>query len=237
MILEAILLAWHLAQPLPGFADSLRAWNEPYHAITEYRRQLFFGVGDSLRALQGIALAYEARGKTAEALRAWGKVNYRLPSDQVRHRMARLLLESQRPREALTLLLGDTTRTGRILRALARGYLGQYGSARDSLKKWGVVLPSLPSPGFVGVVSWILPGVGFLILGEPLRGISSAVAQVGSVAWAGWLLRRRAYADAASVTFTLSLRFYVGGRASLQRLYRQRQVEALSRALRSLPLP
>ena len=235
MIWLWVLLAWNPARPLPGFADSLQQRGAWYHAITEYRRQLFFGVGDSLEALQGIARAYEARGKRVWALRAWGEVNYRAPSPEVRHHMARLLLEQERPREALALLFGDTSRTGRALRAVARGLEGAYPAARDSLQRLGLKVPALPSPTLLAVVSWGLPGLGFLLLGEPIQGLSSLAAQIGSVAWAGWLLRRRAYADAASVALTFTLRFYVGGRASLRRLYRERTRRFLLQVLHRLP--
>ncbi len=224
-----------LPRPLPGFADSLLHWNEPFHAITEYKRQLFFAAGDSLHALEGIARAYEMRGKVAEALHYWGEVNYRNPQGWVRHRMARLLLQQGRPQEVRMLLMGDTSRTGRILRLLAEAWSGRYPEVRDSLQNLGLSLPALPSRRWIQTVAWLVPGVGFLWLGEPLRGLSSIGAQLGSLLWTGLLIRQRQYSDAVTVGVSLAFRFYVGGRASLLRLYRERQQEALQRALQRLP--
>jgi len=225
-----MLLWWAwlgFVQPVPGLADTLLAQGEAFHAITEYKRQLFFGLGDSLQALQGIARAYEARGRWAEALAYWGEVNYRKPLPAVRHRMARLLLLQGRAREVLALLYGDSTCQGRRWRALALGYLGRYPEARDSLCALGDTLPALPSPGVIHTVAWTLPGVGFLLLGEPVRGLSSLVALAGSLLWAGYLVHQRHYSDAAAVGVSFVLRFYSGGRASVLRLYQEKQRQAL----------
>ena len=210
-------------RPIPGLADTLLHLGDAFHAITEYQRQLFFGVGDSLAVLQGLARAYEARGRWADALRYWGLVNYHQPQPEVRHHMARLLLLQERASEALILLEGDTTREGQRLRAIARGLQGHYGEARDSLAHLGISLPAFPSPGWIRSLSWVLPGAGFLLLGEPVRGLSSMAALVGSLGWAAYLAQEGHYGDAAAVGLSLVLRFYLGGRASLLHLYRDRQ--------------
>ncbi len=205
-----------VALVLSSLADSLLREGDYFNAITEYKRMLFRGEGDSSALFLKMGYAFYGRGKYGKAAYYFSLARRRWP--EAKYLQAVAMLMDGNGEDALLITEGDTTEVGALVRALALASVGKEGEAVRLAKEYGHDLRLRLSPKPYALASAVIPGSGLLLLGRYREGLLSLTMNALSFAGAYYLLRRRLYYDLALYLTVVAARFYTGG---IERTYKR----------------
>ncbi len=205
-----------VALVITSLADSLLQEGDYFNAITEYKRQLFRGEGDSSRIFLKVGYAFYMRGKYGKAAYYFSLARSGWP--EAKHLQAIAMLMDGDGGDALLIVRGDSSKVGTLVRALALASLGEEGEAVRLARSVGYDLKVRLSPKPYVLASSVIPGSGLLLLGRYREGLLSLSLNVLSLAGAYYLLKRRLYYDLGLYVAVISARFYTG---SIERTFKR----------------
>ncbi|NPA80718.1 MAG: hypothetical protein GXO29_06695 [Thermotogae bacterium] len=200
---------------LSTFADSLLAEGDLFNAITEYKRMLYEGRGDSSLILLRVGYAHYLRRKYDRAAYYFSLAREYVP--EAKYLQAASLILGRDREVALEILEGDTSGTAKLLRGLAFIALGRYARAEAVFDSLGYRPPIRGNREIYIAASYLLPGSGHLLIGRYSEGLKTFAANLLSFAGAYYLLKRGLYYDLLMYVPIVLLRFYEGGVARVRK--------------------
>jgi len=217
---------------LTSLGDSLLSEGDLFNAITEYKRQMFRGEGDSAGVLMKIGYAYYLRRKYDYAAYYFSLSRKGFP--EAKYLQALALMKGDDFQTALYLVEGDTSRMGRWVRALTLVSMGRYRKARKVFDSLGAAPPIRWNSGVYVALSYLIPGSGHLLLGRYSEGVKTLIANVIAFGGAYYLLKRNLYYDLILYVPTILLRFYEGGVSRVKRHIGEDNTRVIERIADSL---
>ena len=217
---------------LTSLGDALLSEGDLFNAITEYKRQLFRGEGNSETVLLKIGYAYYVRRKYDYAAYYFSLSRKQFP--EALYLQAIALIKGNDSPTALYLVEGDTSSMGKWVRALALVSLGRYKKARTVLDSLGVYPPIRWNGRVYVALSYLLPGSGHMFLGRYSEGFKTLIANTIAFAGAYYLLKRKLYYDLILYVPTVLLRFYEGGVSRVKKHIAEDNTRVIDRIADSL---
>ncbi|MEW6685766.1 MAG: hypothetical protein AB1393_06115 [Candidatus Edwardsbacteria bacterium] len=194
---------------ISSFADSLYKEGDYFRAITEYKRLLFCGLGDSEQIFQNISLCYAKSGKYDQALEYLSLAIQVAKEDTVpldrREKIAWFLVKSGRPSEARLVLERVNTASARKIVAISYFIEGKYTTGSLYLDRKYKYYDEKK----IGLISTLLPGSGQVITGHSREGVLSFLINGGLTYFSYKALCKRDYLNFVFLSSWL-LRFYKG---------------------------
>ena len=194
---------------MTSLADSLLREGDYFNAITEYRRQLFRGEGDSSTIFLRMGYAFYMRGKYGRAAYYFSLARPKRP--EARYLQALAMVLGGEGKDALLITEGDTSSIGILIRALTLASIGEEGRAVKLAREVGYDLKVRPSSRPYALASSVIPGSGLLLLGRYREGLVSLTLNLLAFTGAYYLLKRRLYYDLGLYVSVIAARFYTGG--------------------------